>query len=1858
MSEIESSVFQSNLSIEKKLERARMELLDLSARNRLLHTPRFSKSAKTIDVIDEKSIEIFRLLVRESKAFTFVAGRPDRTDNKPEVDDEEDPVSGNELAQPEESGEADDRGVFLRHADTKLQTRMTPKGLQKRLLDLYHDARTLEEEQGVNILFLALGTLNWVDPNKKENIRHAPLVLIPVSLERGTAGEKFRLRLRPEDQIANLSLEAYLDRVHSLKLPVFEGGDDFDPGAYFSAVAEAVSTKAEWQVIPDNIVLGFFSFAKFLMYRDLDPENWPTDGKLTDQAMVRSLLSDGFENLAPLMREDLALDEHIEPQEMLHIVDSDSSQTLAVHDVRRGRDLVIQGPPGTGKSQTIANVIASAVADGKTVLFVAEKMAALDVVKRRLDQAGVGDACLELHSNKANKRILLDELRRTWELGSPKGEFSPTLIEKLKDARDELNRHVNRIHAPHANSTLTAYEVIGQLTRLRQEGQSPVDLLLVGATDWSSDEFDARSQLLRELARRIDEIGIPCAHPWNGVGLEMILPTTMERLTPKLENLCARIKKLEIEASQLSVVLEIDPCPKTFEQVGVLQDCAEVLEKVPDFSSEALSSSVWIDRDAEIREILSLGISFEKSTVECASVFSGDALAISVDSLESELARLPSDFPIASFDVARDLTGLLLRLRSDAQSLSHELGSIGAIGTVASIGRLAATGERVAAAPDASPDAFAATVWDHGIEQASDLAEAVASLEAARARIGDQLLDVAWNTDVTVARRALATHTGFLKYLNGDWRSSNALVRSIVSNPDLPAAELVQLLDTLMKGQASVTKIREGHLFGQSAFGADWRGPQSASAPLLALVAWMRTLRGLGAEPRLIAGRLAHRSDVGIRSTKICQLLDQVRPLLTALWAGHGSLPLDALNSAVSVEHAPLDLVENQISIIVWADDLSRRVINTVPVRLDERIRLIKRLAAWQALGHAIRSRVELANLAFGDKWKGVTSDWRLLEAGASWIASHGDLRLLAAKLPRKNDLAVRSVDVAVEAKSIAMALTELVGALQGDAAVFFGTSVSGEIVMSSALNRLENWLRNAEQLSKWVAYRERESKARISGLGEIVNLLFDGRLQTRAAHSTFEMAYYESILAELIRSDEAIGRFDGTLHARRVQEFVHLDRQRIKAASIEVVKAHHRRIPPRDGGVGPVGVLRAEMARRRGHMPIRLLMQKAAPAIQALKPVLMMSPLSVAQFLTPGKLNFDLLVMDEASQIQPVDALGAIARCKQVVVVGDERQLPPTKFFAKMTGAQPNDDDENEDGTPVADIESILGLFVARGLPQRMLRWHYRSRHQSLIAVSNSQFYENKLFIVPSPYTQEAGMGLRFSHVSDGVFDSGGSGANLIEARFVAEAIIRHAKVHPELSLGAATFSVSQRRAIQDELEVLRRLNPETEDFFHAHPSEPFFVKNLENVQGDERDVIMISVGYAKNQQGYMAMRFGPLGADGGERRLNVLISRAKRRCEVFASITDEDIDLNRAKGRGVFAFKLFLHYARTGRLSVAKVSGKPMESVFEEQVAAALKTKGYQVHPQVGIAGFYIDLAIADAERPGRYLIGIECDGASYHSARSARDRDRLRQSVLEDHGWIIHRIWSTDWFQRPQEQLERTVAAIEAAKVELDARLETGTRQQRAVPVEIVTVDRGEFTEIGLSDVEPVSSEKAYIEASPSRAGAYELHETPTGVMANLVEEIVRVESPIHIDEVVVRLRSAWGLQRAGSRIEAAVEKGVSLAFSRGKIHRDSGFLSDPNSEPFLRNRTNAISPSLKKLEMIPPAEICSGIVQVVSSNLGATEEEIVLTVSRMLGFKATSSQLRKVIGLQVDGLLNTARLRREENMIVVQSVVTSV
>lgn len=1815
----DAGLFQSTLPIGEKLERARLRLLDLTARNRLLNVPRSSsRSASLIDIVDERASEAYRQLVRDGKALTFAAGRS--SGDEEEGADVADEIV--DLAQPEDT-ETDARGVLLRHADNRLQTRLTSKGLQKRLLNLYYDARTLEEEQGVNVLYLALGLLKWVDPRDATKNRFAPLVLVPVSLERATAGDRFKLRWRQEDPSSNLSLEAMVDRDFKLKLPPFEAAEDFDISAYSSAVRDAIASKPTWEVQPDAMVLGFFSFTKFLMYRDLAPDTWPGKQALAEQPLIRSLLRDGFPTPPTSVPDDAHIDSVLSTDSLLHIVDADSSQTLAVHDASEGRNLVIQGPPGTGKSQTIANIIASAIANGKTVLFVAEKMAALDVVKRRLDAAGVGDACLELHSNKANKRLLLDELRRTWELGTPLGSSTSTLTQRLAAARDDLNAHVERLHLAHPMAQRSPYDVLSELVRLRDAGHEPNDIGLPEALGWSPDDFDERSRLLTELGERVQLIGQPSLHPWRGVGLDVVLPNQLTRLLDRISSMARQLEALRTGATDVARQVDVEP-PSCIADLATIRGQAERLASAPALEGAALGHDVWVEHRGSIDALLRQVEQYQRLRASLVGLVRSEAESVAVDAALATLCALPEVFSPEAFARCQLLVERLPTFVMDVGRLKAQLGLETPVDTLSAVSKAATTGQRVAAAPDASPDVFAAAIWDTGIERAAELAEAVGKWEEARAEVGDQVLASAWTTDTDQARQVLRLKGGsWLRWLSGEWRTANALVRSLVKDTHASPPARLSLLDRVSEGQAALRVVQAGEELGRSAFGADWQGERSHAAPLRALVAWMRSLRGLGATPRLIAARIPDRSDIGTLSTRVQQALHDLRPHLEALWADLGPSVATGFDEAVSVLSAPLSSVLARVTDIAKCDLVARQVLASPDVPAGERNNLLLQLREAQSERAVVDAGQTLGEHAFGTLWLGPATSVSTCNEAATWIDANADIRSLAALL------ADRSAPYqAVKATAVAWAewqsrVIELLSDLRTDTAELFGTTFD-QTRFDDLAKRAVKWGDNAEQLSKWTSYRERAMRARQSGLSDVVARLEDGRLAANEVTPAFEMAYFEALLGDLVCQDGALARFDGELHDRTVKLFAELDIERMRAARVEVVQSHHRRLPARHGGVGPLGVLRGEMAKKSALLPIRQLMQKAGPAVQALKPVLMMSPLSIAQFLPPGQISFDLLVMDEASQIQPVDALGAIARCRQVVVVGDERQLPPTRFFAKVAEGEEDDDD----GAQVGDIESILGLFKARGLHQRMLRWHYRSRHQSLIAVSNSQFYENKLIIVPSPFTAEAGMGLSFHHLPDGVFDSGGSGANAVEALAVAQAIIRHARTHAHQSLGVATFSVRQRRAILDQLEILRREHPETEQFFHDHSTEPFFVKNLENVQGDERDVILISVGYARNAQGVLAMRFGPLGNEGGERRLNVLISRAKLRCEVYSSITDDDIDLERARGKGVIAFKLFLRFARTGRMDTVGADAAGAPDAFESQVASALHARGYQVHPRVGIAGLYVDLAVSDPEFPGRYVLGIECDGRSYRASRSARDRDRLRRSVLEDQGWMMHRIWSIDWLHRPNEEMAKLVTAIDAAKRHL-AEGHVALRRRRAVQVEVVTIERERVAEVGLEPAPERSGAPRYTTATiRALAGYPDIPSVPAQALARVVEVVVATEGPVHIDVVVARIRDAWGFGRAGNRIQSAVEDAVAVAVRERHLHRASDFLSVPNAPVVARDRS-AAGMEVRKVEMVAPSEVRAAIVDVAKRNLGVRREELANAVARWLGFAATSAALRALI-----------------------------
>lgn len=1559
--------------IQQELNKARKNLLELSTRNRLLSIPTF-KRAKLVRVVDEKSDEIYRMLVEGKKKFTFLpTDQEDPNDESTQFD--------YDLHYPDEE-ESSNGEIADRHLDTQLQTTLTSKALQNRLLSIQLDAKTYIEDQGVNILYLGIGQLKWYEDENSDKERYAPLILIPVFLKRTSALARFTLEALEEESSENLSLGARLSEF-GIKFPELTIEHDFKPSDYFRKVEDQIGSFDRWEVIPDAMVLGFFSFSKFLMYRDLDCENWPEDTNISNHPLVRGLLSEGFESSDELFPEDANIDEIISVERLSHVVDADSSQALAIEEIRKGKNLIIQGPPGTGKSQTITNIISTAVLDGKTVLFVAEKMAALDVVKRRLDEQGLSPIALELHSHKTNKKTFLEELKRTLNLGKPKVQDTVNLFSRLQYLRSDLNSHASRLNTTIQPSGYTPIEVIGNLSLI--DSANTLDFVsLPNARKWTRTQKQEIESLIADLSEKHSKLGDADSNIWRGVRLqEQILPEReavfemIDECIPKIVS----IKNLSELVSEKYHLPKVDNLAHYKRTVWA----ANYLHQIPEFDKDSIKSSTWLINLEELKALVDLG-----------------------------------------------------------QNLSLINGEIESL-----------------------------------------------------------LIDSIWAADLNEVRQTIAAHgSSIFRVFNKSYRDALAKLKGYLKNPkDLPKKfeKRLAFIDQILEGQSLRMDITRAESLARESFGKLWDGINSQWEKLSSLVEWI----------------------VGLKNNNTSKVL--------------------------------------------------RNAISQIDIEaLDQ----------------------------------------------------------------------CQTAQLQTEIETVSVSLNNLFVRLNLDLECYFESEEIERIEISKCKSLIESWVGEVESFISWTRYWARVEQANEEGLNSIISILQADPSLGTVLSRVLSKSYFRELYNQIVEEVPEFRKFDGESHDRLVNEFRENDRKRIDIARYETLKRHYQDMPSQNGAVGAMGTVRSEIAKKRRHMAIRKLIEHAGGAIKAIKPVFMMSPLSVAKFLEAGKIDFDLVVFDEASQVKPVDAIGTIARGKQLVVVGDSKQLPPSSFFSKIDITDDEDVDDETDLVPIAsagNMESILTLSESRGLRSRMLRWHYRSRHSSLIAVSNLEFYGSNLYIVPSPLSNDPEFGLKFNHVTNGRYDSGKSATNRIEAKTVAEAAINHARIHPNDSLGIAAFSVKQRDAIRDELELLRRQNSELEPFFESkHPHEPFFIKNLENIQGDERDVIFISVGYGKNLSNAMpSMHFGPINKDGGERRLNVLISRSKKRCEVFASIRSDEIDLNRSNKAGVKALKTFLKYAETGILGVEDSNtAREMDSPFEESVKRAIEGEGYIVDTQVGVAGFYIDLAVRDLKNPGRYILGVECDGATYHSSRSARERDRQREGVLVDHGWSIHRVWSTDWFDQPKKQLSKIVHAIENESAitniqEADELVRTEISREKEVIEE-------ESLAIPYSEIQLDLPHHGIESISYSR-------------MIRIVESVVNHESPIHGSELVTRIREGMNYQKAGSSIRNKILGAAKYAQREGMIKQEGDFFLALSKKVAVRDRCKTSSASLRKSDMISPQEISKAICQVVSAYHGVSKGDLATSVAPLFGLNRTSAAFKQRIFEISDSLVQSEKLHLEGELL---------
>ena len=792
---------------------------------------------------------------------------------------------------------------------------------------------------------------------------------------------------------------------------------------------------------------------------------------------------------------------------------------------------------------------------------------------------------------------------------------------------------------------------------------------------------------------------------------------------------------------------------------------------------------------------------------------------------------------------------------------------------------------------------------------------------------------------------------------------------------------------------------------------------------------------------------------------------------------------------------------------------------------------------------------------------------------------------------------------------------------------------------LGDLMNRLNNCRNKKYLLEEWVDYCSNREECQKAGLGAYIAEIDKVPIKNEYIVDAYLKRFYHLWLDAVLPNFPAVQNFRGRIQKQTINEFCELDKAQFKIAQARVRARVMSRIPDFNsinGARDEIAILKRELNKQRRLMPLRKLFMAIPNLITSLRPCFMMSPLSVSVYLEAKSYEFDLVIFDEASQVHTEDAIGAIMRGKQAIIVGDTKQLPPTSFFSTSLTDEDFDVDSDESikDSDAGAYESILDESVSV-LPERSLRWHYRSRDEHLIAFSNIKIYNGQLITFPSSIESAPDCGVEYVYVKDGVYDRGGKKNNVIEARKVAELVFEHFRQHPNRSLGVVTFSEAQQDAIDAAIRQKRLQNPNFDTFFIEDKEEPFFIKNLENVQGDERDTIIFSIGYAKDCKGIMYMNFGPLSREGGYRRLNVAITRAKYNVKLVGSITPTDIDLEKVSSEGVKMLRSYIEFAQQGLIALEKelkfYYDLEFDSPFEEAVYDFLQSRGYDVVTQVGCSGFRIDMAVKHPVKSGKFAIGIECDGAAYHSSRTARERDRLRQTVLEDMGWTIYRIWSTDWIKDPKTEKERLVNAVEKA---------LGCTSIELKDNDVITDNLD-----NMDDVLHVIEIEEKIEPSENEQNGYGFDFYKRACSLNIIDEngdvrkgydiawdIISIEQPIHFEELCRRIAPAYGRQKATSVVRDEMRHIFQYYLKDLIVEDENDFVRIKDFTEVKVRIPNPEDDYLRPITYICDEELALAMKTIAQHSFGITPEDLFIATAREFGFKRTGENiiysLRKV------------------------------
>lgn len=1719
-----------------ELARMRTRLLDLTANNRLLNYKH--PSASSLRIVDEMPAKVLEsLLAGGSFSFAALARTDSDADEKALLDTIFEPTA-RDAVELDTGDEADHRREKSRkkkaarersilraaresginpsfdlqaagdsqapqHSDRRLQTLLDPDELEARLQKLHASAVTAIQETGANMLHLLFGFVEWKDGTDTKT-RMAPLVLLPVrlarlELDRSTHTYPYTLAASGEVWDTNITLVEKCRREFGFVLPEIEEGQNLEQ--YFTAVEEVLTSAAPTWRIRRQLSLGLVSFGKILMWRDLDPDTWPERLPLLSNVLLREMLGEDVGGEAEGVMNgsvEYSIDQlpsSYGPVPPI-VVPADSSQHSVLVDVQRKVNIVVQGPPGTGKSQTITNIIANAISSGKKILFVAEKKAALDVVARRLVDAGLGPFCLPLHSHTSQKREFLDDLEGRLNYQTPDLSVSELkLVQGLIDeTREELSAHVARLHEPFGALGESPYTIFWRTRRIGSQLSDEVlrrldraeipDALSFGAIDVA--RMRATLATVEAVYQRVRESdGDLSMHAWKGMARSDLNVDELDALYELARRCQDAFRDAEEARTALEVATNSLAWPATEGALSsALLRCTSL--KAPDASiPDGLLSSVYHDAGVErTRDAL---IALQASSKRWKEVngpwgvrgsLTREAAVALTQTLRRAIAAFGEDCTVESArGISVECRRVVVTLK-DVEKLALDVCSLLNVQPELSVELGVCLLEIASSADSLSRDVLSLRSESLAAAAAGDKLAELSSRREMLTRTSQRLdkqFEPTIRPSLAELREAVESFSDSPRLLpflfSPKYRRATSIYLRATGGKRANRAAMLSNLQILLRHESACASFsRDPHLM--ELFGSAAKGLNSPFENAAALLRWTseseRALRCIAEHGRSIVGSLWNASESDWR--RAADLVatqhataENARELSGDLMAVTGrlhaeerevagarefSFVIERLSTWGDITHRAAAVADaagvasfislgavvellNDVSEAYAADDLlaaHKSTLDSLPRTMllnDERT-------------FEIEEDIEnaLSYLAQFPKEPVLPQDicnWLVSDEGSTRLATlQRSASCLSQILARACDLEREFVEVA------AANLSEW----------YEGTPEACPI--ASRANRYARAVNDRERLVGYASLLRERARVTASAFPIACDLMDEALAANGSLADTFEFVLARTLARAVLKQNPKLEQFAGALHETRRAQFVALDEKMLSLTRKGIARQASSAPHVRGIGFGPVrdltdeGLIKHEIGKQKRHVPIREMFRRAGGAIQSLKPCLMMGPQAVAQFLPPGLFHFDLVVMDEASQMRPEDALGAIARGEQIVVVGDPKQLGPTSFFDTQSDDDDDDIDEaaamqaqtEKEAMESAEVlplgasvlqksESIL-LAAARRFPTRMLRWHYRSRYPELIAFSNQEFYGGDLILFPHPGSDDGPHGLNFCGVDHGIY-SGRTNAK--EAIAIVTAVRSHAADAPEKSLLVATMNQPQRELIDTLLQEAEKDDPSLASFRKRHDGtlEPFAVKNLENVQGDERDVVFISVTYGPDAAGALQQNFGPINKLGGERRLNVLFTRAKDRLDVFCSFDPTRLHVNEESPRGLMVLRDFLRYAKERTLAGGRFANREPDSDFEIEVAARLRGHGLEVHPQVGVAGYFLDMAVVHPDRPGCYLLAIECDGATYHSAKSARDRDRLRQGVLEGLGWSFHRIWSTDWFRNPRGEAERVHSKI---------------------------------------------------------------------------------------------------------------------------------------------------------------------------------------------------------------------------------------